>query len=187
MAKDQRLRNFCKFCDGQKELVDAHIIPKAFYTLEMASIHFPMFIASNNPTRRHRALKGIYDKTILCAECDNKKFGQLDDHAAKALLHGKVGKHESKQSPAIEKCYNDANPKLIYDFILSVAWRASVSTHKFFDSVSLGRYEGIIKQYLDSADLLFQNISMYLLQSLIQMMYLFGVPKGLELMKYDFC
>lgn len=77
----------CLLCGSGDKLADAHIIPRAFYPREALRSNTPQEAIraySANERREPRRPKGIYDKSILCAECD-RRIGQFDDYAARIL------------------------------------------------------------------------------------------------------
>jgi hypothetical protein len=99
--------------------------------------------------RARKSQTGIYDETILCAECDGM-IGQYDDHAAKNLLQfrGKQLLFDNAGETVLLK-YECADPERIWNFAASMAWRASVSTQDFFDRIRLGPYETRIAEALN--------------------------------------
>ncbi|HUT22593.1 MAG TPA: hypothetical protein VMX18_04360 [Candidatus Bipolaricaulota bacterium] len=137
----------CKLCGEEKVLVNAHIIPKVFYNYiyKNTNDHSLALASSKNNVRKKRVPKGIYDKKILCKECDNS-LGVYDDYASRLLLcEFDPGNFIADgQGYKIDKYAFD---KLSF-FFLSVLWRASITTHELFRRVSLGPYETKIKDIL---------------------------------------
>ena len=78
MAKN----GLCKFCNTDGKLVDAHIIPKAFYRRE--GDHPFMIMNATRAERPARSQKGLWDDTILCDSCEGR-FAFLDTYAAENL------------------------------------------------------------------------------------------------------
>jgi hypothetical protein len=73
----------CKFCGEKRHLVDAHIIPKAFY--DFHARQGPHYIFSTKlPHGPKKAPVGIYDDHLLCRECESR-FAYLDTYAAQKL------------------------------------------------------------------------------------------------------
>ncbi|KFG68832.1 hypothetical protein JH26_15370 [Microvirga sp. BSC39] len=70
----------CQLCNSQKKLCDAHIIPWGLYP---KSSNIRAYTLSSN--RQDPRPKGVFDRNILCAECD-RQLGRFDDYAAKVLL-----------------------------------------------------------------------------------------------------
>jgi hypothetical protein len=73
----------CKFCGEERELVDAHIIPKSFYDFRARQGPHYIFSAKLNHGPK-KAPVGIYDDHLLCRECEGK-FAYLDTYAAQKL------------------------------------------------------------------------------------------------------
>ena len=92
-----------------------------------------------NKTRR----KGIYEK-LLCRECEDK-IKYLEDYG-KEILYEKVNKSICK--PGDKLTINDYDYTRFKNFILSIIWRASVSTQGLFKLVSLGKYEEELRNVL---------------------------------------
>lgn len=78
----------CKLCGQQAKLVDAHIIPEAFFRDLQTPGASPLQIVSNDsamyPERSHI---GVYDKNIVCKDCE-LKFVPWDSYAARLLIQG---------------------------------------------------------------------------------------------------
>lgn len=139
----------CKLCLQDKPLIGkSHIIPDFMYKglfddkHRIAQKDFVNNRESLPPTR-------IYDKYILCANCDNKILGSYETYAAKELF--KPSMHEFIYN--IKQIFNYHNKnidlkisKLHYQstklFLLSILWRASISKHPFFKWYCSQMYDG---------------------------------------------
>jgi hypothetical protein len=98
---------------------------------------------------------GFYDSNILCDNCDNVILGILESYASIVIWGGK-GKPE--YYPKFEGRINQLNQKFLHLtnidytkfklFLLSIIWRASISKHKMFNSVSLGEHEDSIRKMI---------------------------------------
>ena len=74
----------CRFCaDPTRKLVNAHIIPEAFFRRASAS-GTPNLLSSDETQHRRRAPIGIYDQEILCEVCE-PVFGPWDTYAIELL------------------------------------------------------------------------------------------------------
>lgn len=136
----------CKLCKTEAKLVEAHIIPRAFY--QLSDTDEPVKIVSSVEGEHPRRMRiGIYDPNILCAKCDGA-LGLLDQHAAETLLPPGTPISSLAGGPALCQ-YDRADPVLIHHFVASVYWRASVSSHSFFRRVRLGPYEDRIADLLN--------------------------------------
>ena len=136
----------CKLCQQERPLVAAHVIPRAFYN--SPGPNGPSKLITNAKGQYPRRIPiGVYDEGILCAECDGD-LGVLDQHAAEALLQAAPADAMKVGHSVLARHYKSADPTKLHRFILSVAWRASVSSHIFFTKVKLGRYETLIRHAL---------------------------------------
>ncbi len=143
--------NKCKLCLENKELIKAHVIPEGFFRILRTGQQGP-HIHTNTPGRHpKRAPIGVYDKTILCNDCE-RTFGAWDTYAQDLLLRGFNEGWSVRQDGKVVayqcEAYDYAKLKL---FLLSVLWRASVSSHEFYQRVHLGPYEPEVRaMILDS-------------------------------------
>ena len=84
---------------------------------------------------------GFYEKSILCADCDNRILGRLDDYAD-GLLYGKglIIREDGFSPDGQIRMLNlqGIDYKKFKLFLLSVLWRAHISKNKFFENVNLG-------------------------------------------------
>ena len=95
---------------------------------------------------------GVYDKGILCRECEDK-FEIWDNYGIKILLK-EFAKFDKVAEPGeviayFTRKYDYALLKL---FFISILWRASVSGHPYYSKVNLGVYEHIAKEMLEVSD-----------------------------------
>lgn len=130
----------CKFCDEDKPLIKAHIIPAAFFVKNGARI-----LSSLPDVYPKKSPIGVYDENILCAECD-RSFGLLDQHVVEKILINEGEFHSDGEFGL--RHYIDALPEIVRLFALSMAWRAHHSTHEMFANVDLGPHEASIKRDL---------------------------------------
>jgi hypothetical protein len=136
----------CRLCKNERQLINAHIIPRAFWRLPPSGEHAAKLLSNTKGVHPRRVRNGVYDNGILCQDCDGR-LGTLDQHAAESLLQSRpidIGIHRH----VLSRRYELADASLLRLFIASVAWRASVSTHPYFVHVKLGLYEELIRQTL---------------------------------------
>ncbi len=131
----------CKFCVKEKQrLCEAHIIPRAFHKYMYPDERIggkPLVILHGDNNNKGRSWSGLYDKTILCAECDNI-LGKLDEVGVDALLYKPL---------RLVKTFNHIEAFVLENvdvlklklFFLSVLWRASISQLQEFNSTNLGK------------------------------------------------
>lgn len=122
-------------CDST-EFIDAHIIPRGFARDMLGDNKHNLLISkfSVRPTQH-----GVYDKQLLCADCDGL-LGDLDN-AALAVCRRFPDEHTviAGHCFVLENVDGDTFAK----FLLSVLWRASISSRPEFAGVSLGPYEEV--------------------------------------------
>ncbi len=152
----------CRLCERQKQLIKAHIIPDFFYRRARGSSDklrtFDAVKSYKGVENIRCAVTGVYDRNILCRECDNYISQNFEDYASK-LLFGGLPIAIGEKSQLIK----DNNGVLFSQisnvhyvkfklFLLSILWRASISTQKFFEAVQLGPHENVIRRMLIKQD-----------------------------------
>jgi hypothetical protein len=143
----------CKYCEQDKPLVDAHIVPASFCREMLDPGEQFLLLVSKNPAEFiKRSPIGPYDQNILCRECEDR-FQTLDDYGARLLIQGRDSEfrlHADGELPLYVADYFDyARLKL---FVLSVLWRAAVSQHRFCSRVELGPRLARVRQMLEDSD-----------------------------------
>jgi hypothetical protein len=137
----------CKLCEKDRPLVDAHVVPKAFWAIPQNGEEPPRLMSNTKGEWPKRIRRGIYDNTILCAQCDGL-LGKLHQHAAETLLRSRTNTITDPRGKPLARQYLTADPLRITRFIASVAWRASISSHPVYHRVRLGPYEERVRQLL---------------------------------------
>lgn len=143
----------CLLCERNVALINAHIIPKCIFSAVKQGNQHAVILKPGNSKFTETTQSGFSDRKILCKDCDGK-IGSLDDYANKIfgkkpdestiiidLNGGRLGYH----LPFIEL-------DKIKRFMLSILYRASISSVDFFSNISLGPYEEKIKNILNSND-----------------------------------
>ena len=141
----------CRFCNCRSSLLKAHIIPEAFFRRLRDRDRPPLLVSGREGQMPKRSPIGVYDKGILCSGCE-KQFLSVDSYGTDVILssfqkyfspihiEGKIAAFRS----------DTLNTKMMLRFLLSLLWRASVSTQPFYERVLLGPYEdealGLLKQ-----------------------------------------
>lgn len=133
----------CCLCGEDQTLVKAHIIPKAFFRLLNDGSGVPRMVSnSDDLPYPKRSPEGVYDEGILCEKCE-RKFALLDDYAATVLIHEfeKIFSPLLNGDEVVAYRSSDIDQGLLWRFMVSVLWRASVSSHIYFSSIDLGPHE----------------------------------------------
>jgi hypothetical protein len=131
----------CKWCGQTKPLIKAHIVPRNFFGLISGDSpeKYTVLVLTNAKKPRTFLQAGIYDTSILCADCDGQ-FSKLDEYGWEIL--GKPLKGQIITDPATGIELPIEVPGVDTDklrrFILSVLWRSSVSSLDVYSNVSLG-------------------------------------------------
>ena len=94
---------------------------------------------------------GEYETEILCKECDNNLLGKFESYAKMVLYGGKVDvRFKNLRFPdglEFTQVENIDYTKFKL-FLLSLLWRASISSRPFFNTVQLGPYEEMIRRMI---------------------------------------
>jgi hypothetical protein len=142
----------CKFCHNEfAKLANAHVIPRSFFKLTRGTGKHSILIGVDEKNLdKEFKQAGVSDKTILCEQCE-RLFGPYDKHGIEAvidLLNSKQLYRDDFGNPCAYLA-KKANYGLFKLFILSVLWRASVSSIQFFEFIQLGNtHEDRIKEML---------------------------------------
>jgi len=149
----------CKLCLKEKQLIKSHIIPEFLYQ-ELFDENHKIF--SFNPleigtemARIKRPSSGEWESNLLCSECDTNVIGSYETYASIAMYGGLLHQNES---PIVENFVNqegihftnckNIDYKKFKIFLLSILWRASISSRQIFSRISLGVHEEQIRQML---------------------------------------
>ena len=106
----------------------------------------PTRLATNAKGKYNRKIPiGVYDKSILCEKCE-RTFSDWENYGYNLFVrnwekfnrknhNGKIGVYELKN-------FDYVKLKL---FILSILWKASVSSHDMFSRVNLGPHAALLR------------------------------------------
>jgi hypothetical protein len=132
--------DLCKICGERSDFIDAHIIPRSFYP-ERARGPNPLLVVSTDEDERvRRSRVGVYDKRLICAECE-KIFDPYDNYAAKLLLDNIDDQKEFRHSgDLLVYQIEDFDYLKLKLFGLSMLWRAARTERREFQHVRLGPF-----------------------------------------------
>jgi hypothetical protein len=139
----------CQLCRQDIPLIDAHIIPRPFFRPEGPS-GAPKFLSNTDGSYPKRAPIGIYDPGILCAKCDGR-IGRWDEYGVELFIQSL-----DAFTPVIEHGDLVAFQRDTFDysrlrlFVLSVLWRAHLSSHEMFRRVDLGERADRLREMVES-------------------------------------
>lgn len=130
----------CKLCGSEGDnFPKSHIIPKfMFKNLKDAKSRI-MRLRMPAGQQLRSIPDGIYEKPLLCSDCE-LSLSKYEGYAEKALYgstHIKVPRATPVPGTSFQSVtdIDYTNFKL---FLLSILWKASVSSREFFDEVNLG-------------------------------------------------
>ena len=128
----------CRLCKKQKELVESHIIPKSFfkYLYPEGKIEGnALWLVDGSKGIKRESWIGPYEK-LLCRECDNM-IGHYDEYGKKIFIDQKPNFYPGTTQALLFENIDSREVKL---FLLSLLWRASVSSLPIFSKIRLGPY-----------------------------------------------
>jgi hypothetical protein len=142
----------CRYCGHNKKLIKAHVIPGSFFRRLRSGKAPPMLLTNNQYEYPKRAPIGVYDKNILCEDCE-KNFGDWDNYAQDILdIKPKNGLLLMENSQFVGYKVKRYRYDLLKLFFISLLWRASVSGRTFYSKINLGPLEHIAKKFIENRD-----------------------------------
>lgn len=140
----------CRYCEDGTDVVNAHVVPAGFFR-RLRSDAGPMrILANNHEDYPRRAPTWVYDSTILCSGCE-PRFGEWDQYGQEILADVPLGVPQKIGSHIVGYELAEWRYEPLKLFFVSLAWRASVSTHDFYRRIRLGPYESQAKAMLESS------------------------------------
>ncbi|MEK7560772.1 MAG: hypothetical protein AAB539_02335 [Patescibacteria group bacterium] len=131
----------CKLCLQEKNLCrESHIIPKFHYKFLYGQNHHLVLLNSERKEDKHNS---EYEGNILCQLCEHETLGKLDNYAARLIddLFTTQRFFRSEQIDGRDFLVIENNPEYDYQrlklFLLSLLWRASISSRPFFQTIKL--------------------------------------------------
>lgn len=138
-------QGFCKLCNEYKYLAkESHILPKFCYKhLKSANNKFTHF-RSNEKSPISNRPNVEYEGNIFCLDCENRLLGGLDDYGSKIINNNGFNKklkfeiHETPENSFfVLKDSSGYDYKKFKLFLLSILWRAGISSRTAFAGVDL--------------------------------------------------
>jgi hypothetical protein len=134
----------CPFCTLPGKKVKAHIIPRAFF--EDISADGSMLKQRELECYPKKMPVGVYDDGIWCLSCETK-YGGWDNYAIDVL---RTPLENFLALPSAYELEID-KPEELKLFFISLIWRASTSSQRLFNNVSLGKFADTAKRLLASS------------------------------------
>lgn len=146
----------CNLCHKDKPLIKkSHIIPDFMYNGLFDENHFIAKLKIDELNVVGKSPDGIYDKRILCSECDNNIIGSYESYASKILFNQKLPEklkpvfkfhHDPRGATRIHLMNIDY--KKFKLFLLTLLWRGHISKQPFFESIDLGVYAELARKMI---------------------------------------
>ena len=143
----------CKLCQKDKKLLrKSHIISDFLYKDLFDSKHrlYEALLTPDYQIQSKIKQSGGYDENILCENCDNKIIGNLERYAS-LVLFGGVDLSIKPESKEIKSIYLDVEGidyRKFKLFLLSILWRAGISTLPIFQNVNLNEHQEVLRERL---------------------------------------
>ena len=150
----------CKLCLKEKKLLKkSHIIPEFMYQEMFDENHQIYKVPINDTSKARKQFTGEYEKDILCSDCDSKIIGTFEDYASKVLYGGRVSKDDKleltnyrNEHGVVHTLIENIKYREFKLFLLSILWRASISSREFFKNVNLGEHEELLRTKIYEGD-----------------------------------
>lgn len=137
----------CKLCGAEKKLVKAHVIPAAFFDKTRNDSDSELILCSFDETAHSKRIPvGVYDKELLCADCEHR-FQNWDNYGATLLLN-RFGEFRPVviEGRHVGWRLDEYDYHLLKMFVLGLVWRAGASSHAYFVETTLGPFEQLVRQ-----------------------------------------
>ena len=134
----------CALCQTMAKLHKSHIIPEFFFRMVYDEPAHQFHVVSDDPEKpEFFRQKGLWER-LLCEECE-QKMSKWEHYAKNTFVDGR-GLLVKEQATSV--VLQNLEYKTFKLFQLSLLWRMSISSLRFFEEVSLGPYEEKIRQAL---------------------------------------
>ncbi|WP_374950140.1 hypothetical protein [Mucilaginibacter sp.] len=142
------MKGICRLCQQEKDLIRrSHIWPDFMYK-GMYDDKGRLYVINSSEPAKHRTVQsGSYEQHIFCSDCDNVRIGQLERYASnnlyrKPYLEENAAFKQISVPGGIQVIHcEDLNYNQFKLFLLSLLWRASISTEAVFENFKLGEDE----------------------------------------------
>jgi hypothetical protein len=139
--------SICKLCQKPAKLKNSHVIPEFCYGPIYDEKHRFKIVGNVPSTRRTNLQKGLREY-LLCGACE-QKIGDWETYVSR-IFHGIDQVSGSRTGDTIVfEGLQYAPMKL---FLLSLLWRAGVSTLPVFRETNVGEHDPILRKMLLAAD-----------------------------------
>jgi hypothetical protein len=122
----------CALCGSEAPLIESHIIPE-FLHRSVYDEHHRTRLFTHKSDESRLLQKGVRDR-LLCGACE-QKFSVLERYFSQLWYHSSQVPERIDGDELVLTSVDCAKIKLL---VLSIVWRASVSSRPEFDGASLG-------------------------------------------------
>jgi hypothetical protein len=140
------MESVCRLCNTANELCRSHILPEFVYRQLYDEKHRFSILTAGVDNKLY-GQRGLTER-LLCHACE-QRLCRYEKYAADVMT-GRCHHRCQKQGDRITIKGIDYTPFKL--FLMSVLWRASISTLEFFKLVSLGQREELLRQMLLAED-----------------------------------
>jgi len=139
----------CKLCLRQAPLAKSHVIPEFIFSGMYDRKHRFLEVADVNAGITALGQKGFRER-LFCMECE-QRFNRHERHARRLF--------KDDLPPPVQPAFGryrltNVNPQVLRFFLLSVLWRAGVSSLPVFKHINLGPHEEKLRSILLSDEAL---------------------------------
>ena len=137
----------CKLCHAERELQNSHIIPEFQFKPLYDKKHRFFVISSDSKKEDFWEQKGFREK-LLCLPCETK-LSRWESYA-KRVIFGEETYLISREGEFVR--LGGVSYREFKLYLLSLLWRMSISSLRYFSDVSLGPYEEKLRVSLLNED-----------------------------------
>lgn len=140
------MKQHCRLCPQDRVLRRSHIVPEFVYRPVFGTNHTAMVVEPKKPRRRYRQT-GFWDR-LFCDDCEGK-LCQLETYFADVWFKKPL---RPSRLEGLEVTLSGLDYPKFKLFLLSILWRAELSTREELRDVSLGQHAEDIRRRILGAD-----------------------------------
>lgn len=110
-----------------------------------------LLIGNSEAKKPIKKQSGLWERGILCPECDNRLDSEFDKYGYRVLTSDLVDKPliGFEKQPPFAVSLGELNVERFRGFIVSLLWRAHHARHEYYGQVQLGPYEEFAKRVIE--------------------------------------
>lgn len=127
--------DLCKLCDQAKELQNSHVIGKSIFRAinKNSGKHYGIY--TDQEANKVVRSTDQWATPMLCENCESLLNSRYENYSSWALRNKQPGvKHQTNLHYLSIK---NVNQKRLLMYVISIFWRAAVSSHKVFKNVQI--------------------------------------------------